>query len=75
MTECIECGTSIDLANRQPGEIIDCPDCGTQLEVVENNLIMLWNSIVDVTHCSCSMMRLTWRYYKLVLCRQGSQEV
>lgn len=33
MTECIECGATLTLANPVLGEIVDCPDCGLELEV------------------------------------------
>jgi alpha-aminoadipate carrier protein LysW len=33
MSECPECGASLDLKNPEKGEIIVCPDCGVELEV------------------------------------------
>jgi len=33
MTECNDCGATIALQNPIVGEIIDCPDCGLELEV------------------------------------------
>lgn len=33
MTECIDCGAGIALTNPVVGEIVDCPDCGLELEV------------------------------------------
>lgn len=34
MVECLECGTNFDLPdNIKIGEVIDCPNCGAQLEV------------------------------------------
>lgn len=30
---CIECGASIRLTNPVQGEIVECPDCGLELEV------------------------------------------
>lgn len=33
MTECNECGAGITLNNPIVGEIVDCPDCGLELEV------------------------------------------
>jgi alpha-aminoadipate carrier protein LysW len=33
MTECIECGGGVALANPLQGEIVACPDCGVELEV------------------------------------------
>jgi lysine biosynthesis protein LysW len=38
---CVECGTSIDIDNPQNPVIVDCPICGTELEIFENNLIGL----------------------------------
>ena len=35
MTECVECGAEIELAaDVEVGEIVDCPTCGSELEVV-----------------------------------------
>lgn len=33
MPECLECGFDITLHNPVQGEIVDCPDCGVELEV------------------------------------------
>lgn len=33
MTGCLECGRSIELHNPVTGEVVDCPDCGVELEV------------------------------------------
>ena len=33
MTECIDCGATLALRNPVVGEIVDCPDCGLELEV------------------------------------------
>lgn len=33
MTDCIECGAALTLKNPVVGEIVDCPDCGLELEV------------------------------------------
>jgi alpha-aminoadipate carrier protein LysW len=33
MTECIDCGATLAFANPIVGEIVDCPDCGLELEV------------------------------------------
>ena len=33
MTECVECGAGLALATPMVGEIVDCPDCGLELEV------------------------------------------
>lgn len=32
--ECTECAAAIDATPALTGEIIDCPDCGVELEVV-----------------------------------------
>jgi alpha-aminoadipate carrier protein LysW len=41
MTECVECGAQIALSKPEKGEIVDCPECGTELEVVTDNPIAL----------------------------------
>jgi len=41
MLKCVECGTRIDIANPEQGTIVDCPECYTELELVENRLIGL----------------------------------
>lgn len=33
MTECIECGLALQIANPVQGEIVTCGDCGVELEV------------------------------------------
>ena len=33
VTECIDCGATLALRNPVVGEIVDCPDCGLELEV------------------------------------------
>ncbi len=33
-TTCPECAATIDLAGMLTGEIVQCPDCGVELEVV-----------------------------------------
>jgi alpha-aminoadipate carrier protein LysW len=35
--ECIECGKKIDLSDAEEGELITCPECGTEMEVVSLN--------------------------------------
>ena len=40
-TECSECGKIINLQNWQQNERIECPDCGIELEFVDNTLIIL----------------------------------
>ena len=32
-TECTECAAAIQASVALPGEILDCPDCGAELEV------------------------------------------
>jgi alpha-aminoadipate carrier protein LysW len=41
MAECIECGAQIRLSEPEQGEILDCPECGTELEVIHPNPIAL----------------------------------
>ncbi|MEE2708542.1 MAG: lysine biosynthesis protein LysW [Gemmatimonadota bacterium] len=42
MTKCPECGANIDMDyNVVEGEIIECEDCGAELEVVSANPIEL----------------------------------
>ena len=31
--ECDECGCKMDLSNAETGELLVCPECGTDLEV------------------------------------------
>ncbi|HVL88103.1 MAG TPA: lysine biosynthesis protein LysW [Candidatus Thermoplasmatota archaeon] len=33
MSECVECGAAVAVENPTEGEIVDCPDCGVELEV------------------------------------------
>lgn len=33
-TECPECAAQIALKNPERGEIVECPDCGVELEVL-----------------------------------------
>lgn len=41
-TECIECGTDLDLHDDvETGEIVDCTTCGTELEVLDTNPLVL----------------------------------
>jgi alpha-aminoadipate carrier protein LysW len=38
MTECVECGARLNLnGDLEEGEIVDCPDCGVELEVTGLN--------------------------------------
>ncbi len=41
MLRCNECGSIINLRNPEQGLIIECSDCGIDLEVSENKLISL----------------------------------
>ena len=41
MSECPECGASLDLADVVEGEIVQCADCGAELEVVSLNPLVL----------------------------------
>lgn len=41
MVECVECGFEIQLENVEKGEIINCPDCDVELEVMEINPLKL----------------------------------
>ncbi|HVL49475.1 MAG TPA: lysine biosynthesis protein LysW [Candidatus Thermoplasmatota archaeon] len=33
MSECVECGAAVKLVNPVQGEVVDCGDCGAELEV------------------------------------------
>lgn len=40
--ECIECGADVALSdNTEIGEIVDCTTCGTELEVIDTNPVVL----------------------------------
>lgn len=42
MSECVECGADIELADDvEVGEIVDCPTCGSELEVVDVDPVVL----------------------------------
>jgi len=42
VTECVECGAEVDLADDvEVGEIVDCGTCGSELEVVEVDPVVL----------------------------------
>ncbi len=41
MIMCVECGTIIDIADSADSIIVDCPLCGTELEVFKDNIIGL----------------------------------
>lgn len=42
VSECVECGAEIDLDDDvEVGEIVDCPTCGSELEVVETDPVVL----------------------------------
>lgn len=40
--ECIECGAEVTLADDvEIGEIVDCTTCGTELEIIDTDPIVL----------------------------------
>ena len=41
MGECPECGGSLGLESAEVGEIVQCPDCGVELEVVQDDPLTL----------------------------------
>lgn len=42
MAECPECAAELDMApDVEEGEIVVCPDCGVELEVVSTNPLQL----------------------------------
>lgn len=41
MYTCVECSTRLNLINPESGTIVDCPGCGTEMEVSGNNLVGL----------------------------------
>jgi len=41
MVKCISCGIKLNIEEVEQGEIIDCPGCGIELEVIKSNPIML----------------------------------
>ena len=42
MAQCLECGAGLELApDVEEGEIVVCPDCGVELEVVGLNPVTL----------------------------------
>ncbi|MFW6122304.1 MAG: lysine biosynthesis protein LysW [Petrotogales bacterium] len=38
MIKCVECGSKINVINPEQGAIIDCLECGIELEISENNV-------------------------------------
>ena len=38
---CVDCGSSLGARVSLPGEILDCPDCGLELEVVSLDPLVL----------------------------------
>jgi hypothetical protein len=38
---CVECGSNIDIDNYLNLIVVDCPLCGTELEIFENNIVGL----------------------------------
>ncbi|MBA7709744.1 hypothetical protein ES703_118667 [subsurface metagenome] len=41
MARCTECGTEIIIEKLNQGVRVECPDCGIDLEVTDNDLIGL----------------------------------
>lgn len=41
MTECVECLNPLNIEDPLQGEIVDCPDCGAELEVVDRDPVEL----------------------------------
>jgi alpha-aminoadipate/glutamate carrier protein LysW len=41
MATCPECEAEVELSNPLKGEIVQCPDCGVELEVVDTNPVNL----------------------------------
>ena len=42
MAKCIECDADVELsADVEAGEIVDCPECGTELEVISTSPMAL----------------------------------
>jgi len=42
MSECVECGADLDLHDDlEVGEIVDCTTCGTELEVIDVDPVVL----------------------------------
>ena len=42
MTECVVCGVELTLpANPEKGELLDCRDCGTELEITGTDPIQV----------------------------------
>lgn len=41
MPECIDCLHDLSIADPLQGEIVDCPDCGAELEVVQRDPVEL----------------------------------
>ncbi len=41
MFMCVECGTRIDIDKSLNPTVVDCPACGTELELFEDSLIGL----------------------------------
>lgn len=43
MPKCIECDANLQVgpSGVEPGEIIECPECGTELEVVNKDPVQL----------------------------------
>jgi alpha-aminoadipate/glutamate carrier protein LysW len=39
--ECTECAARIELQNPERGEIVECPECGVELEVIGTDPLTL----------------------------------
>ena len=39
MFRCIECGTQIDLPCFNQANIVECPCCGIDIEIIENTIV------------------------------------
>jgi lysine biosynthesis protein LysW len=45
MVKCTECGAEINLITPTKGALVDCPGCGTGLEIINNNPIILQTAL------------------------------
>jgi len=41
MARCTECGTEITIENLKQRERVECPECGVEMEVINNGLVGL----------------------------------
>ena len=42
MVRCFDCGTKINILNRENGEIIECPECGMDHELNRDKLTVMY---------------------------------